>query len=52
MKKSMFPRPFVEWLVNNCWHNKINDSYGLIEEDVPNKTLDELYLYWLNEVNK
>ena len=46
--KTMFPRDFLLWLVKNCWHNEITDRYGIIGDDCPDMTLDEVYNAWLS----
>ena len=51
MKKSMFPREFIEWLVQNCWYNEIDGKFGVAgNDDLDSMTLDGIYLYWLTEI--
>ena len=55
MKKTLFPREFVEWItaINNgiterCGKGwRIDDTYLLPYKEY---TLDEVYYYWLTEI--
>ena len=49
MKKSMFPREFVEWLLfgdSSIYAIKTNNKFWSGEKD-DYVTLDEVYIYWL-----
>ena len=49
----MFPREFIEWLVQNCWYNEIDGKFGVAgNDDLDSMTLDGIYFYWLTETKE
>lgn len=51
MKKAMFPREFVEFIVSDCWVDTVTKMYGIIgNHEIKKYTLDELYEHWLFNV--
>ena len=53
MKKTMFPREFVEWIgENELYRNKGKDGKWIFQVDpyIIWKSTDELYQYWRLEI--
>ena len=55
MKKTMFPRDFVEWMVrDSCEYYEseedAEENYYYSDMNGNNVTLDGIYYYWLTEI--
>ena len=48
--KTMFPREFLLWFVENCWYNEIDNMFGVVGKHDVIYTLDDLYKYWRLEI--